>query len=116
MVSTKKSKKFSKEFGALTPIIIGAILTAVAFVIAHAWGLAIQKSISYLVDKVRCTSKYGFDYSDKEYKECIQEQSILGLYINAFATSIFLYGIISLLFGMKGLKNVKKWSEGQGLD
>jgi len=74
-------------------IMTTAILTGIALVIANSWGSAIKKTVSYLVDKVKCghlllTKVKG------DYKSCQDRQGLLSLYINALVTSIFLSIIV----------------------
>ena len=88
-------------------IIIGAVLTGVTLVIAIAWGEAIQKTVSLLVNKVRC-GKYLVLKEKKEYEKCQNSESVLSFYINAIATSIILYTIILIVLGNKAVKRVRK--------
>ena len=88
-------------------IIIGAVLTGIALVIAKAWGEVIQKSVMLLVNKVRC-EKYLVLNKKDEYKQCEKDESIFGLLINAVITSIVLYIIILVLFGNTAIKKIKK--------
>ena len=82
-------------------------MTGIALVIANAWGQVIKKTISLLVNKVRC-EKYLVTNNTKEYKECEKSESITSLFINAIITSIMLYIIVVILFGKTGLKKIRK--------
>lgn len=99
--------RFNKLQSGIDAIIIGAILTGVALVIANAWGKAIQKTISLLVNKVRC-QKYLVLDNKKEYEECEKSESIESLYINAIMTSVILYIIIISVFGKNSINKMKK--------
>ena len=93
----------------INPIIIGAILTAVAFVIADSWGQAINKTVNLLTNKIRCTRFINHD--DNHYKKCLEDNSILGLYINAILTTIIVYFIVRFVFGKKSLKMIRTFKK-----
>ena len=74
-------------------IILGSILTGIALVIANAWGQAVKKTILLLVNKIRC-EKFILSNKKKLYETCLQNEDVLGLYINAFMITIILTLII----------------------
>ena len=93
----------------INPIIIGAILTAVAFVIADSWGQAIKKSVNLLTNKIRCSKIVN--YNEDNYNKCLDDNSLLGLYINAFLTTIIVYLIVRFIFGKKYIKIIKSFKK-----
>tara|TARA_R110002074_G_scaffold38229_6_gene103517 strand:- start:1953 stop:2282 length:330 start_codon:yes stop_codon:yes gene_type:complete len=92
----------------INPIIIGAILTAVAFVIADSWGQAIKKSVNLLTNKIRCSKIVN--YNEDNYNKCLDDNSLLGLYINAFLTTIIVYLIVRFFIGKNGIKKIKNYN------
>jgi hypothetical protein len=98
-------------------VMMGAILTGVALVIANSWGGAIKESVILLVNKVRCgkylvlpnnkKDKKETEKLNKEYETCKNQESLSGLYINAVITSILLSIIVFLLFGKQGVSTME---------
>lgn len=101
-------------------VIIGAILTGIALVIANSWGAAIKKTVSILVNKVKCSKLLDLNImgedgeedktnkadNDEKYQKCKDKNSIYSLYINALITSILLSIIVYMMFGNSGLNTM----------
>ena len=87
-------------------IMTTAILTGIALVIANSWGSAIKKTVSYIVDKVKCGDLLHTKIKD-DFKLCQERQGLLSLYINALVTSILLSIIVFLFFGKRSVKRIK---------
>jgi len=85
------------------PIIIASFLTGIALVISQAWGQAIKKTISIIVNKILC-SEYLLHKDKIKHKECKKHNSLISLYINAILTSILVFLIVYFLFGNKNPK------------
>jgi len=89
-------------------VMMGAILTGIALVIANSWGDAIKKTVNLVVNNVRC-GKYLVlknDKTDANYNKCKEQESIYSLYINAIITSILLSIIVLVLFGKHGVSTI----------
>lgn len=89
----KTEKKINK-------LILGSILTGITLVITSTWSEVIKKSIILVVNKIRC-EKFILVNKKKMYKSCLQNEDILGLYINAFLITIILTIIVSYLLKSK---------------
>ena len=90
----KKLKKLKNVKNNINPIILSAFLTGIALVISSAWGDAIKKTITLLVNKIRCSN-----YSKKQYEKCSNHETLISLYINAILTSIIVLVIVHIIFG-----------------
>lgn len=87
-------------------IMTTAIMTGIALVIANSWGAAIRKTVSKIVDRVKC-AHFLTTKNKGDYKSCQERQGLLSLYINALVTSVLLSIIAFLLFGKRAVKRIK---------
>ena len=99
------SLNFNNIKNGINPIIIGAFLTGIALVLADSWGQAIKKTISILVNKVRC-SKYVILNDPEKYDKCTKDDNVLSLYLNALITSLIVYLFIRMILGNKVAKKI----------
>lgn len=97
----------NKNSNNIKAIIMGAILTGIALVIAQTWSQVIKKTVLLLVNKVRC-EKYLIKNDIKEYKICEKSETIETLFLNAIITSIIIYIVVAILFGKRGIEQIRK--------
>ena len=93
-----------KKVDGIRSIMVGAVLTGVSLVIANAWGDAIKKSVTKMVNKVRC-SKFSLLKDQDKYQKC-QKNDLVGLYINAIITTVVLSIIAFLIYGNGAAKKM----------
>ncbi len=87
-------------------IIITAMMTGIALVIANSWGSAIKSTVTRLVNNFQCGNLLTLEEEADEYKSCQTRQGLLGKYINAIVTSLLLSVIAFLIFGIHPVKRM----------
>ena len=87
-------EELSSKASEVKMVMIGAIMTGIALVIAQSWGKVIRKSVERLTKYIHCRGKTG----DK-LNQCNTGGSLFGEYINAVVTTIILSVMAVFIFG-----------------
>ena len=108
---------FKQVMSASREMIMGAVFTGIALVIANSWGTFLTTSTSKVVNMVRC-SKYkkskkdnitplpGTTEETQTKKEiCESEVTVWGTFWGAIITSIFLTIVIICIMVLRGKKH-----------